>query len=174
MAKTKQEKQDIVKDFTEKVKNSKSLVFANFAGLSVKETEELRKKCRTENVGYMVAKKTLMKIAFKEADIKDVDPKTFDNSIATVFGFEDEVAPARIVQEFSKEHEALQAFGGILEGLFVDQAKVIELSKLPSKEQLLAMVVGSIKAPVSGFVNVLSGNLRNLVYVLSAVKESKS
>jgi len=173
MAKTRQQKEEAVKDLIDKVKKAKSLVFVNFDGLKVKEIEELRKNCRAENVDYLVAKKTLMKKAFKDAGLV-IDLKDFDREVATVFGHEDEVAPARIVQDFAKEHEALVAFGGVLEKAFVDQAKIIELSKLPSKDELLAKVVGSIKAPVSGFVNVLSGNLRNLVYVLNAVKESKN
>lgn len=173
MAKTRQQKEQNVKDLTEKLKKAKSLVFVNFDGLKVKEIEELRKNCRAENIDYLVTKKTLMKKAFKDAGLKDIDPKSFEKEVATVFSYEDEVAPARIIQDFAKEHEALVAFGGVLEGQFVEQNKIIELSKLPSKDELLAKVVGSIKAPVSGFVNVLSGNLRNLVYVLNAVKDSK-
>lgn len=173
MPKTRQEKTVAVQDLTDKVKKSKSLVFVNFDNLKVKEIEELRKKCRAENVGYLVAKKTLMKIAFEEAGVQGTDPKAFEKGVATVFGYDDEVAPARIIQTFAKGHTALQTVGGILEGKFVSSEKVIELSKLPSREELLAKVVGSINAPISGFVNVLSGNLRGLVGVLSAIKNSK-
>jgi len=173
MAKTKQQKEEIIKILTEDLKKAKSLVFVNFDGLKVKEVEELRKKCRAENIGYLVAKKTLMKKAFKDAGLEGVDPKSFEKEVATVFGYDDEVAPARIIQNFSKGHEALQAIGGILEGKFVAKDKIIELAKLPSRDELLAKVVGSIQAPVTGFVNVLSGNLRNLVYVLNAIKDNK-
>jgi len=173
MAKTRKKKEELVKDLNEKIKDSKSLIFANFDGLKVKEVEELRKNCRAENVDYLVAKKTLMKKAFKENGI-EIDNSVFDKEVAVAFGREDEVAPARILKDFSKDHEALQAFGGVLEGEFVGQEKVMALANLPSKEELLAKVVGSIKAPVSGFVNVLSGNLRNLVYVLNAIKDSKN
>jgi large subunit ribosomal protein L10 len=173
MAKTKQQKQQTVKDLTERLKKAKSLVFFNFDNLKVKEVEELRKNCRVENVDYLVAKKTLMKIAFKEAGITEVDPKTFDKGVAIAFGYGDEVAPARIVQDFAKEHEALYTVGGVLEDKYVNRDKILELAKLPSKDELLAKVVGSIKAPVSGFVNALAGNLRNLVYVLNAVKNNK-
>jgi large subunit ribosomal protein L10 len=172
MAKTRQQKKDILKNVSEKIDASKSLVFANFDGLTVKEVEELRAKCRENNVGYIVAKKTMLKIAMEKAGI-DVDPKTFENGVATVFGFEDEVAPAKIVQEFSKSHPNLKAISGVLEGQAVTLEKVVELSKLPSREELYAKVVGSIAAPVRGLVNVLAGNLRGLVYVLNAVKEKK-
>jgi len=174
MAKTRQQKEKTMVDLAQKIKASKSMVFVNFDKLKVKEVEELRKKYRQQNVDYMVAKKTLLKIAFKEAGISDIDPKTFDKSVGTAFGNVDEVAPARVTQEFAKLHGDLFAFGGILEGKFVGRDKIIELATLPSKEQLLGMVVGSIKAPVSGFVNVLGGSLRSLLYALNAVKDSKN
>ncbi len=174
MPKTKQQKEGIINDFIDKSKRAKSLVFVNFAGLKVKEIEDLRKRCRSEHLDYLVAKKTLMNVAFKEAGVQNVDAKSLDSSVATVFSYEDEVAPARIIQQFSKDHEALRSIGGMLEGKFVGPEKIVELSKLPSREELLAKMVGSIKAPVCGFVNVLSGNLRSLVYVLSAIKDSKN
>lgn len=173
MAKTRQQKEDFIKNFNEKLQQAKSIVFVHFDGLKVKEIEELRKLFRAEKIDYVVAKKTLLKKAFEKAGIENYDPATFEKEVGVAFGIEDEVAPARIIQQFSKNHEALQAFGGVLENSFVGQEKVIELSRLPSKEELLAKVVGTINAPVSGFVNVLAGNLRKLVYVLSAVKDSK-
>lgn len=173
MAKTRQQKEIAAKDYVKKLKESKSVIFANFNGLKVKEIEELRKKCRQENVDYIITKKTLIKLAFKEVGINDVDPKKLENSIASVFGKTDEVAPAKIIGEFSKTHEALKPVGGILENKFIDKAKVVELAKLPSRQELLAKVVGTIQAPISGFVNALAGNIRNFVYVLNAVKETK-
>jgi len=173
MPKTRIQKEKIVSDLTENLKKAKSLVFVNFNKLKVKEVEQLRKKCRKENVGYMVAKKTLMNIAFKNAGIKEVDVKNFTQETAVVLGYGDEVAPAKVIADFSKEHEALYAFGGVLEGKLVDREMILTLAKLPTRDELLAKVVGSIKAPVSGFVNVLAGNLRNLVYVLNAIKDTK-
>ncbi|OGY47622.1 MAG: 50S ribosomal protein L10 [Candidatus Buchananbacteria bacterium RIFCSPHIGHO2_01_FULL_47_11b] len=174
MAKTRKEKEVAVKDYSEKLTNALGLVFANFDGLSVKDVEALRKKCREQGIDYVVAKKTLMKRALAEAGIEGIDPKQFEKGVASVFSFDDEVAAAKVVGQFAKDHEALQPIGGLLEKKFIDSAMVMQLSKLPSKTELLAKVVGSIQAPVSGFVNVLAGNLRNLVYVINAIKESKS
>jgi large subunit ribosomal protein L10 len=173
MAKSKQQKQEIIKNLIEKLKKAKSLVFVNFDGLTVKEVEELRAKFREENIDYLVIKKTLARLAFKEAGL-DVDPKSLEKGVAIAFGYDDEVAPARIIETFAKKHKALKSIGGVLENKFVDDAKIVELSKLPSKQELLAKVIGSINAPLSGFVNVLAGNLRGLVQVLNAIKESKS
>jgi large subunit ribosomal protein L10 len=174
MAKTRSQKESELNALTVKIKDAKSMVFVNFDSLKVKDVEAFRKKCRAENVGYVVAKKTLLKLAFKQAGISEFDPKKLDRSVGTIIGLADEVAPARIVSAFAKEHEAMATIGGILEGKFVGKDKVLELAKLPSKQELLAQLVGSLNAPVSGFVNVLAGNLRNFVYVLNAVKDAKS
>lgn len=172
MAKTKQQKEEAIKQLVEDIKNSKSVVFANFQGLKVSDSEELRSQCRENNVKYTATKKTLLKKALSELG-HEVDTKTFEGGVATVFGIEDEVTPAQLIDKFAKDHEIVKIFGGVLEGNLMDSAKVSELAKLPSKQELLARVVGSINAPVSGFVNVLSGNLRNLVNVLNNIKEAK-
>lgn len=171
MPKTKSQKQEILKKLQEKLENMKSAVFVNFSGISVKEIDDLRNQCKEQGSEYAVAKKTLLKKVLSEKELND---QGFEGEVATVFGFEDEVAPARLVKNFAKEHEQMKVIGGILEGSFIDEAKVTALSKLPSRPELMAKVVGSIAAPMSGMVNVLSGNIRNLVYALNAIKEKKS
>ncbi|MFH1662194.1 MAG: 50S ribosomal protein L10 [Candidatus Falkowbacteria bacterium] len=174
MAKTKLQKQEIIRNLVEKLNKSKSAIFVNFKGLGVKDNEELRNKLREENSEYYVAKKTLIDLAVKESGVKDANSRDFDGQVAAIFGYEDEVAPAKIVDEFNKSREnKLNFAGGILEGNFISNDKVSELAKLPSKQELYAKVVGSLNAPISGFVNALSGNLRNLVYVLKAIESKK-
>ena len=97
-----------------------------------------------------------------------------EGQLAFVYGGEDEVSAAKIISKLGKDNENLKMLGGVLEGKAMDQAEITALSKLPSKDELLAKVVGSLKAPISGFVNVLGGNLRGLVYTLKAIKEQKS
>ncbi len=173
MAKTRLQKEQQVQDLTTQLKEAKSAVFANFQGLTVQETEELRAKCREQDIACLATKKTLIRQALKNVDI-DVDTKAFEGGVATFFGMGDEVAAAQVVADFAKDHEVVSIFGGVLEGDFIDAAKVKQLSALPSKQQLLGQLVGTLNAPVSGFVNVLAGNLRGLVTVLNAVKDSKS
>jgi len=173
MPKTKQQKEEAIKVLTDNIKNAKSVVFANFQGLKVSESEELRQKCREQNIGIVASKKTLVKKALADAGF-DVDTKSFEGGVSALFGLEDEVAPAQVLSNFAKDHEVVSFFGGVLEGNFIDADKVTELSKLPSKKELYAKLVGSINAPVSGFVNVLAGNLRGLVNVLNAVKDAKA
>lgn len=128
--------------------------------------ETLKKdKCRIE-----VVKKTLLDIVLKDKKIKAVRNK-FAGEVALIFGFEDEVAPAKIIHQFSLKNENIKILGGIFEDKFVGKEEIIALAKLPSKQELYAKVVGTINAPISGFVNVLNGNLRGLVYILSQIKK---
>ncbi len=172
MAKTKQQKEQSINVLLDGLKNAKSAVFANFQGLKVKESEELRDICRQQNISYIATKKTLLKKAFSDAGL-DVDIKIFQGGVAAVFDNKDEVAPAQIIANFAKKHELSSIFGGMLEGNFISADKVKELSKLPSKHQLLGQLVGTLNAPISGFVNVLAGNMRGLINVLNGIKESK-
>lgn len=173
MPKTRSEKEKTVTTLAEKLGKMRSVIFANYEGLTVAEIQDLRKELKKEGVDYSVVKKTLLKIALKEAG-KDIDPKTISGNFGTAISYEDEVAPARIMASFAKKHEALKMVAGILEDRLIPAEKVNALAKLPSKQELLAKLVGSINAPISGFVNVLAGNLRGLVNVLNAIKDNKA
>lgn len=174
MPKTKVQKQEIVRDLTHKAAKAKSVVFAQFGGLTVKENEALRKELKKENSEYCVAKKTLLDLSFKDLKLENLSVKGMEGRIAAIFGYEDEVAPAKILSKFKKDlKEKIEFAGGILENKFLSKEEVTALSQLPSKQELYAKIVGSINAPVSGFVNVLAGNLRGLVTVLKAVSEKK-
>ena len=173
MAKTKQQKEVNVQALVDGIKTAKAVVFANFQGLKVAESEELRVICREQNIAYVASKKTLLKYALAGAGF-EVDTKPFEGGVAIMLGKDDEVAPAQTIAKFAKTHEAVRIFGGILEGQFIDAAKVAELSKLLGKQQLLAQLVGTLNAPLSGLVNVLAGNLRGLVNVLNGIKETKA
>ena len=176
MPKNKQQKQDILSSLSEKIKKSKSVVFAGFNALGVKDNEVLRAKLLQENSEYYVAKKTLINRAFKDSKIEGLDTRQFDGKLATIFSYEDEVAPAKIIGEFRKDKEKTDKIfflGGILENKLLSKEQVEALSQLPSKTELYAKMVGSLNAPISGFVNVLAGNLRNLVGVLKAISEKK-
>lgn len=173
MAKSRAKKQEMVEVLASNIKTAKSMVFANFQGLKVKESEELRAKCREQGIEYMATKKTIMGKALKDAGI-DIDVSSFDGSMGVAFGLQDEIAPAQVLAQFAKTHEVAKIYGGILEGKFIDGANVKALAALPSKQQLLGQLVGTLNAPVSGFVNVLAGNMRGLMNVLNALKEQKA
>ncbi|MBU0636722.1 MAG: 50S ribosomal protein L10 [Patescibacteria group bacterium] len=176
MPKTKDQKKQILANLTNKIAEAKSIIFTKFSGLGVKDNEDLRIKLKAENGEYYVAKKTLLGLAFKNSQIqvKDLDVKSLPGQIAVVFGYTDEVTPAKIINNFKKDkEEKIEFIGGILENKFINAMQVNELAKLPTKINLYAKVVNSINAPIFNFVNVLAGNLRNVVYVLSAIKDKK-
>jgi large subunit ribosomal protein L10 len=131
----------------------------------------LRRNLQSEGMSYKVTKNTLLRIAAKNA-MSGLDPAKFTGPMALAMGFDDEVAPARVIFQYAREHEALEIVGAITaDGSLLSPAEVKALAQLPSREQLLGQVVGTIAAPLSGFVGVLSGNVRSIINVLNAIKE---
>lgn len=170
MAITKEKKEIILEELREKFSRQKAVVIVGITGLKVKETTELRDKIREIDGNLKVAKKTLMNIVLKENNL-EFNKDKFKEEIALVFGFKDEVSSAKEVYQFSKKNKNLKILGGYLEGDFKEAKEVIALAKLPSREELMARVVGGIGSPISGFVNVLKGNIKGLMFVLSAIKK---
>lgn len=176
MPKTRKQKEQIVSDLTEKIQNGESAVFVGFSGLKVADLQEFRKKCRENEAEYVVARKSLMKIALSNAGADEVDPTTLaENEMGVILSYGDAVSGAKVAKEFAKEHEALTLLGGLMlkEKKVLDINQVKALADIPPREVLLGQLVGSLAAPMSGFVGVLQGNTRNLVYALNAIKESK-
>jgi len=176
MPKTKEQKKVILNELADKIAKAKSIIFTRYSGLTVKDNEALRIKLREENNEYYVAKKTLFGLALTDKAITGLDIKNFVGQVAAVFGYGDEVSPAKIVGQFKKEKDKegkIEFIGGILENKYLNEKEVANLATLPSKQELYAKIVGSINAPVSGLVNALAGNLKNLVYALSAIKDKK-
>ena len=159
------EKAAKVSELKDLMTGSKGVILVDYCGLTVAEDTDLRRKMREAGVTYMVAKNTFVRIAAKEAGIEGLD-SFLEHNTALAFSAEDPVAPAKILSEFAKDHKALEIKAGILDG-------VKALADLPSREVLLAKLIGSMQAPISGLVNVLHGTLRNFVYVVDAVRQKK-
>jgi len=153
MAKSRQQKEVTKEQLVKAFKAAKSVVFADYQGLKVSQADTLRKNAREANVQYIVAKKSLFSLAAKDAGLK-LDAKSFPGMLGAAFGLEDEVAPAKVLGDM--KGTTLKLVGGIFEGQMVGADKVITLSKLPSKHQLLGMLVGTMYAPVSAFVRALN------------------
>lgn len=167
MPKTRQKKESEVAKLTDYLKRMKSVVIAGYAGLKVKDVTVLRKELKKEGVAYMATKKTLLKRALADAGVA-LDISGLKSGIALAFGFEDEVAPAKLLATFRKEHEQLALLGGMVGTATYSSEQVEALAKLPSRLELLAKIVGSLQAPLTGFVRVASGPQRGFVQVLSA------
>ena len=165
----------VVEEMKEKLQSAQGAVFVGFSGLSVADVTKLRRKFREGGVEYKVVKNTLTRIAADELGFNDLDA-VLEGPTAIAYSAEDTVAPAKILKDFIKETktEALTVKAGIADGQVIDAAAVEALASLPSREELLAKLVGSMQAPISGLVNVLQGNIRNMVYVLDAVRSKKA
>jgi len=166
---TKEQKKVIVDKLKDNIDRQKSIVFVDIAGLKADDLYSLRNELKEAGCSIIVAKKTLINLAFSDKEIPF--DRGIKGEIALVFGFEDEVVPAKTAYEFGKNNENLKILGGVLENKLRESVDIITLAKIPSRNELLAKVVGSLKAPISGLVNVLSGNMRDLVYVLSNIKK---
>ena len=146
----------------------------SYRGLSVEDIDNIRNELRQNQVEYKIIKNTLFKLAIKEAGLEIKTNEFEGHPIAAAFSYEDEVVPARVTYNYSKKNENLEILGGILEGKEINAFTVNSLAKLPSREDLYANIVGSLAAPMSGLLNVMTGNIRGLVTVLSAYKEQRS
>lgn len=174
MPKTRTEKEEVIKRLVDRLNRTKIAVFVDYSGLNVKKVENLRKSLRQEEVDYEVIKKTLLKLALAKTDFKEIEVATLKGQLGIVFGYQDEILPAKLIKNFQKENESLTILGGILEKKFINQAKVQELASLLSRDELLAKVVYCLRAPLVGLVNVLQGSMKKLIFVLAAIKEQKN
>jgi len=157
MALTQEQKQKQIVDVKEKIANQKSIVFVDFNKVSSQDMFALRKNLKEEGCNLKIAKKTLIRVAFGQSNIsfwnkiKSVIP----GQIALVLGIKDEIAPARIANKFAKDHKDFKILGGIFESRFIDREKVLVLANLPSRNDLLSRLVGSLSSSMASFVRVL-------------------
>jgi len=172
MAKTRKQKEEELKLLKDKLSKSKSVIFTSQDGVSVSDIQKLRRSLRDGGAELQVTKKTFFSLLMKDKKL-DFDTSDTTGSLGITFSYEDEVSGAKHTHEFSKEHEGFAILGGILEDQLIDSEKVATLASIPSREVLLGKTVGAIKAPVSGFVGVLSGTIRSLTNVLNSIKETK-
>ena len=167
---TKDQKKKALDALKDKIAKQKAMFFVDFTGLKVKDMSGLRKKIRGVDGEFKVAKKTLLGLAFKDAKI-DVQAKKMQGEIALVLSYKDQVSPAKLIWETSKGNKNLKILGGFMNNKLMTREEVEVLAQLPSREQLLAQLVGSIKAPVSNFIYALNYNIKGLVYLLTTIKK---
>ena len=145
-----EQKKQVVNEITEKLKDSVSTVLVDYRGLNVAEVTELRKQLREAGVEFKVYKNTLMRRAAKEANLEDLT-EYLKGPNAIAFSTEDVIAPAKIINNFAKEHEDLEIKAGVIEGNIVSVDEVKALANLPSREGLLSMLLSVLQAPVRDF-----------------------
>ena len=170
-------KQAVVAQLKEQLESAKGVVLTSYKGLTVAQDTELRRELREAGVSYHVVKNTMLRIAAKEAGIEGIE-EHLEGTTAFAFSTEDAVAPAKVICGFIKKNkledaEVLTVKVGMVEGQVIGVDEVKALAALPSREELIAKLLGSMNAPISNTVNVLQGVIRNAVYVLDAIRSQK-
>jgi large subunit ribosomal protein L10 len=165
-------KKQVVDEIKGKIERSKGMIFYDYRGLTVAEVTELRNKFREVGVEYHVIKNSMLKRAADMMNITGLD-EHLNGPTAVAFGYNDPVAPAKVLVEFIKKVKKTEIKSGVLGNKVITPAGVSSLAELPSREQLLAQLAGTLNAPITGFARSLSGIISKLGYALSAVKEQK-
>jgi len=171
---SRQKKEQTVQNLTKAFKESKVVIFTDFRGMDVSTLTELRNHIRETGGKYLVAKKTLIKKALEDNKLEGVNPLEMEGQIGLAFGNTDPAATSKVIYQLQKTKKVPQILSGFMDGNVLTSDTIIQLATLPPRQELLAKFVGSIHAPIRGFVNVLDGTMRGLVYALHAIKEQKS
>jgi len=161
-----------VEELAQIFNESRSVVLNDFTGLDVEKISELRKMCRENNVEYRVIKNTLALRSLAGTQGEGLE-QYFEGPTALAISRETENLAAKILADFAKEYDAPQFKAAVVEGNVIDATEVLALAKLPSREELLSMLLGSLKSPGNNLVSVLQGTVRNLLYVVNAIIEKK-
>jgi large subunit ribosomal protein L10 len=170
-AKVTDKKRAIVTELSTKLKTASGGVFVDYTGTSVAADTTMRRAMRAANVEYAVIKNTLTRFAANDAGIPELDP-ILNGPTALALSFGDPVAAARIINEFASKRDAtIRVKAGIVEGKIITPQQVTALAELPSKEQLVAMLAGTLIAPIRGLATVLNANISGLARALQAVAD---
>ena len=173
MSKNFELKKTVVAEIREKLGRAQSVVLIDYRGLTVEEVTDLRNQFRKAGVEYAVLKNTMLTLAARDLGIRGLEDY-LKGPTAVAFGYQDPVAPAKIITEYLKKNKKISVKCGMVDRKVVDQAGVTALAELPPREVLIAKLMGSMNAPISGFVGVLSGVLRKFVYAVEAVRKQKA
>ena len=168
----KEKKAQIIAELKDKFENSSSAVLIDYRGITVAEATVMREECRKTGVVYKIYKNTLTERAVKELGYTDLIPY-LKGPTAIAFGVDDPVAPAKVLTQFAKDNEKLEIKAGVMGGKLMDMDAITALSKLPSREELLAQVLSAMNAVPTGFVRALADVPRRMVNVLNAIKDQK-
>ncbi|MFA5366750.1 MAG: 50S ribosomal protein L10 [Dehalococcoidia bacterium] len=163
-----EEKKKAVDELAEKVQSASVIISTDYGGLTVAEMTDLRRKLRAQQVEFRVIKNTLARFAATKAGKEDLD-KIIAGPTAVALGYDDIAAPAKILLEYIRSTKSqLKISGGLIENRVLSAAEVATLATMPPKEVLVAKLLGNLKGPLYGLVNVLNANIAGLTYVLSA------
>ena len=169
----KENKQQVVAELHEKLQRAKAVFLADFRGMNVGKATDLRNELRKASVEYKVVKNTLLDLASRETDKESLSPH-YIGPTAIAFSYDDPVAAAKVLSRFAKEQQAtFKLKAGILSGKMISVADIQALADLPSREVLIAKLLGTMQAPTANFVGVLAAVPASFVRLLGAIKAQK-
>lgn len=166
-------KEGLVAEIKDRFANSEAVIMADYRGLSVKEMQQLRVKVREVGGDIKVYKNSLTEIAIRELALPNMD-EYLQGPTAFVFIAEDAVAPAKALTAFAKEHQALELKGGFVQNQVVNADGVKAIATLPSREELIAKLLGTMQNPIVGFARVLNGPVEAFARTVQAVADQKA
>lgn len=173
MPKTRQQKEKEIKSLSEKLAKAKSVVFADYRGLTMKQLSKLRDQLRDKDAEFTITKNTLLDFALKNSQLSIVNSQLSQGPTAALFAYDDQILPIKILVKALKDSGFGKVKYGFLGTDFLDEAKILQLAMLPSMDELKMQTIGILIAPLQGMVGVLQGNLRNLVYALSEIQKQR-
>lgn len=169
---TRKAKEEFVEEIARDLEQAELIILTDYRGLNVASVTDLRRRLKAEQCQYRVVKNTLTRLACQKIGLDGLE-EYLEGPTAIAYTAADPVGAARVFLEFSREHEALSVKGGLLSGQLLEPEQIKALGEIPPREILLARVCGGFQAPLAGLVNVLQGNIRQLVYALDAVRRLK-
>lgn len=172
MAISRNKKADILSELEKHLKESKSVFFTSYRGLSVSDLSAYRAELKSQSAPLVVAKKSLARHAASKTLNLEIPDESLPGPVAFVFSKEDEITPAKTIAKWAKAHKkSVSLVGGIFEGRLLTQEEAISISTIPSREELLAKLVGSLSSPISGFVRSLKSPLSGFTNVLREISK---
>ncbi len=173
MAKTRSEKTELLDKYKDLLKNKSGYFLVNSDKIDTATVSDLKTKLKEVDANYTVVKNTLFKVALQDTN-QPLETQELEGPTAIIYFDEDPTAPAKLVKQIQKEKELLNAKSGVFEGEFLTEERVMQLAEIPTKEVLLAQLVGSMNAPLTGFMNAVTGNIKGLTVVLKGISEKSA
>lgn len=171
---TKEQKQVIIENLAGRIREASSLYFVDFAGMSVKEDKAFRAELRSKGVNIMVAKNTLILRALADVGGYEIEEKKLFGQTAIVFGSSDAIAPAKIIRQFFDKGEKPKLKLAVIEGVMFDGSQLKAVSELPTREELISGIIGSIHAPISGIVGSINAVMRDVAALVEEVARKQA
>lgn len=173
MAKTHTQKTELLEKYKELLKGKTGYFLVSSDKSNTPTVSKLKLQLKDANANYTVVKNSIFKVALQETE-QPLQTQEIDGPTAIIYFDEDPTKPAKLIKQIQKETELFEAKGGVFEGEFLTEEKVMQLADIPSREVLLSRLVGTMNAPLTGFMNAVTGNVRGLTMVLKGISEKNA